>query len=97
MHPCNSSFKSKLASWFYKTDLMTGDGKSSRFFGINISSKGINPAEVIPDSEHNPAIFVWGSISSSKVDEVVDDRNQVNTNMLVKDMKIIIDECPGRQ
>ena len=37
------------------------------------------------------------SVSSSKIDEIVDDRNQVNTNMSVKNMKVIIDECPGRQ
>ncbi len=97
MHPSNSSFKSKLASWFYEADSMTGDGKSSCFFGINISSENIDPTEVIPDSERNPAIFVQGSILSSKVDEIVDDRNQVNTNMLVKDMKIIIDERPRHQ
>src|SRR6266550_822384 len=97
MHPCNSSFKSKLALWFYETDSMTGDGESSRFFGINISSESIDPTEVIPDSKHNPAIFVWGSVSSSKVDEIVDNCNQVNTNMSIKDMKIIIDERPGRQ
>ncbi len=54
--------------------------------------------EVIPDSECNPAIFVWGSVSSSKVDEVVDNRNQVNfTDMSVKNMKVIIDERPGCQ
>ncbi len=76
---------------------MTGDSKSSRFFGINISSKSIDPAEVIPDSKRNPAIFVRGSVSSSKVDEIVDDRNQINTDMSVKDMKIIIDERPRRQ
>ncbi len=76
---------------------MTGDGKLSRFFGINISSKSIDPTEVIPDSKRNPAIFVWGSVSSSKIDEIVDDCNQVNANMSVKDMKIIIDECPGCQ
>ncbi len=78
-------------------DSMTGDGKSSCFFGINISSEGIDPTEVIPDSEHNPAIFVRGLVSSSKVDEIVDNHNQVNANMSVKDMKIIIDECPRRQ
>ncbi len=76
---------------------MSGDSESSRFFGINISSKGIDPTEVIPDSKRNPAIFVRGSVSSSKVDEIVDDCNQVNTDMSVKDMKIIIDERPGRQ
>ncbi len=76
---------------------MTGDGKLSRFFGINISSKSIDPTEVIPDSKRNPAIFVWGSVSSSKIDEIIDDRNQVNANMSVKDMKIIIDERPGCQ
>ena len=97
MHPCNSSFKSELTSWFYKMNSMTGDGKSSRFFSINISSKRIDPMEVVPDSKRNPAIFVQGSVSSSKVDEIVDDRNQVNANMSVKDMKIIIDERPGRQ
>ena len=62
---------------------MTGDGKSSRFFGINISSKSIDPTEVIPDSERNPAVSMRGSVSSSKVDEIVDDRNQVNTDMSV--------------
>ncbi len=97
MHPSNSCFKSELASWFYETDSVTGNGKSSRFFGINISSKCIDPAEVIPDSERNPAIFMRGSVSSGNVDEIVDDRNQVNTNMSVKDMKIIIDERPGCQ
>jgi len=76
---------------------MTGDGKSSRFFGINISSEGINPTEVIPNGKRNPTIFVWGSVSSGKVDEIVDDRNQVNTNMSIKNMKVIIDERPGRQ
>src|SRR6266550_5642469 len=97
MHPCNSSFKSELTSWFYKTNLMTSDGKSSRFFSINISLKRIDPTEVVPDSKRNPAIFMRGSVSSSKVDEIVDNRNQVNANMSVKDMKIIIDERPGRQ
>src|SRR6266550_242918 len=97
MHPCNSSFESKVALWFYKADSMTGDGESSRFFGVNISSESIDPTEVIPDSKCNPAIFVRGLILSSKVDEIVDDRNQVNTNMSVKNMKIIIDERPGRQ
>ena len=76
---------------------MTGDGKSSCFFGINISSKGINPTEVIPNSERNPAVFMRGSVSSSEVDDIVDDRNQVNTDMSVKDMKVIIDERPRRQ
>ncbi len=76
---------------------MTGDGKSSRFFGINISSKSINPSEVIPHSKGNQLIFVRGLVSSSKVDKIVDNRNQVNTNMLVKNVKVIIDECPRRQ
>ena len=76
---------------------MTGDSKSSCLFGINISSKSIDPTEVIPDSERNPAIFMRGSVSSGNVDEIVDDRNQVNTNMSVKDMKIIIDERPRHQ
>jgi len=76
---------------------MTGDGKSSRFFGINISSESIDPTEVIPNSKRNPAIFVRGSVLSSKVDEIVDDRNQVNMNMSVKNMKVIIDEHPGHQ
>jgi len=76
---------------------MTGNGESSRFFGINISSKSIDPTEVVPDGKRNPAIFVRGSVLSSKIDEIVDDRNQVNTNMSVKDMKVIIDEHPGRQ
>src|SRR6266576_6105092 len=97
MHPCDSSFESELTSWFYKTDSMTGDGKSSRFFSINISSEGIDPAEVIPNSKCNPAVFVGNSVSSSEVDEIVDDRNQVNTNMSVKNVKVIIDERPGRQ
>src|SRR6266550_3298216 len=97
VHPSNSSFKSELASWFNKADSMTGDSKSSRFFGIDISSKGIDPTEVIPNSERNPAVFVRGSVSSSKVDDIVDDHNQVNTDMSVKDMKIIIDERPRRQ
>ena len=76
---------------------MTGDSESSRFFGINVSSKGIDPTEVIPNGKRNPAIFVQGSVSSSEVDEIVDSCNQVNMNMSVKDMKIIIDERPGRQ
>ena len=76
---------------------MTGDGESSCFFGIDISSKGINPSEIIPNSECNPAVFVRGSVSSSEVDDIVDDRNQVNANMSVKDMKVVIDERPGRQ
>jgi len=76
---------------------MTGGGKSSCFFGIYISSKGINPTEVIPDSERNPAVFMRGSVSSSNIDKIVDDRNQVNADMSVKDMKIIIDERPRRQ
>src|SRR6266550_4841873 len=97
MHPCDSNFKGELASWFYKADSMTGDGKSSCFFGIDISSKSIDPTEVIPDNKRNPAIFMRGSVSSSKVDEIVDDRNQVNTDMSVKNMKVIIDERPGRQ
>src|SRR6266550_2023279 len=97
MHPCNSSSESKLASWFYKADSMTGDSKSSHFLSVNISSESIDPTEVIPDSKCNPAIFVRGSVSSSKIDEIVDNRNQVNTNMSVKDMKVIIDERPGRQ
>src|SRR6266550_2491522 len=75
----------------------TGDGKSSCFFGINISSKSIDPAEIIPNGKHNPAIFVRGSVSSSKVDKIVDDRNQVNTNMSIKDVKVIIDERPRHQ
>ena len=77
MHPCNSSFKSKLALWFYEVDLMTGDSKLSRFFSINISSESIDPTEVIPDSMCNPLIFMWGSVSSSKVDEIVDDCDHV--------------------
>ena len=97
MHPSDSSFKSELASWFNKTNSMTGDGKSSRFFGVNISSKSIDPTKVIPDSKHNPAIFMRGLVSSGEIDKIVDDCNQVNTNMSVKDMKIIIDERPGRQ
>src|SRR6266550_5493496 len=97
IHPCNSSFESELTSWFYKADSMTSNGKSSRFFGINISSKSIDPVEVIPNSECNPAIFVWGSVSSSKVDEIVDDHNQVNADMSVKDMKVIIDKRPRCQ
>ncbi len=76
---------------------MTGDGKLGHFFGINISSKSINPTKVIPDSKRNPSVFVWGSVLSSKVDEIVDDLNQVNANMSVKNMKVIIDEHPGRQ
>ena len=77
---------------------MTGDSELSCFFGINISSKGIDPMEVVPNSKRNPAVFVWGSVSSSKVDEVVDNRNQVNfTDMSVKNMKVIIDERPGCQ
>ena len=76
---------------------MTSSGKSSRFFGINISSKSVNPTEVVPNSECNPTVFVRGSVSSSKVDEIVDNRNQVNTNMLIKDMEVIIDERPRRQ
>jgi len=97
MHPSNSSFESKLSSWFYKANSMTSDGKLSRFLGINISSKGIDPTEVIPNSKCNPAIFVRGSVSSSKIDKIVDDCNQVNMNMSVKDMKVIIDERPRRQ
>ncbi len=73
---------------------MTGDGKSSCFFGINISSKSIDPTEIIPNSKGNPSVFVRGSVSSSKVDKIVDDCNQVNMNMSVKNMKIIIDESP---
>ena len=97
MHPSDSSLESELTSWFYKTNLMTGDGKSSRFFGINISSKSVNPTEVVPNGECNPVVFVRGSVSSSEIDEIVDDRNQVNADMSVKDMKIIIDERPRRQ
>ncbi len=52
---------------------VTGDGESSRFFGINISLKGVDPMEIVPNSKCNPAIFVRGSISSSEIDEVVDD------------------------
>jgi len=76
---------------------MASNGKSSRFFSINISSKSVDPTEVIPNGECNPAVFVRGSVSSSEIDEIVDDRNQVNADMLVKDMKIIIDERPRRQ
>ncbi len=53
--------------------------------------------EVIPNSECNPAVSMRDSVSSSEVDEIVDDRNQVNADMSVKDMKIIIDERPRRQ
>ncbi len=73
---------------------------SSSYFPVTVTgplNTSIDPTEVIPDSKCNPAIFVQGSVSSSKVDEIVDDRNQVNTNMSVKNMKIIIDERPGRQ
>ncbi len=75
---------------------MTVDGKSSHF-GINISSKSIDPMEIIPNGKCNPSVFVWGSVSSSKVDKIVDDHNQVNVNMSVKNMKVIIDERPGCQ
>src|SRR6266571_5336326 len=97
MHPSDSSFKSELSSYLNEADSMTGDGKSSCFFGIDISSKGINPTEVIPNSKCNPAVFMRGSVSSSEVDDIIDDRNQVNTDMSVKDMKVIIDERPRRQ
>ena len=76
---------------------MTGDSKLSRFFSINISSKGVDPTEIVPNSKYDPAIFVRGSVLSSKVDDVVDDRNQINTDMSVKNMKVIIDECPRCQ
>src|SRR6266576_2468013 len=76
---------------------MTSDGKSSCFFGIDISSKGINPTEVIPNNECNPTIFMRGSVSSSEIDKIVDDCNQVNANVSIKDMKVIVDKRPGRQ
>ncbi len=76
---------------------MTGDGKSSCFFSINISLKSINPTEIIPNSKRNPLIFVQGLVLSSEVDKIVDDRNQVNANMSVKNMKVIIDKRPGCQ
>src|SRR6266576_673837 len=97
MHPSDSGFKSELSSQFNEADSMAGDGKSSCFFSIDISSKGINPMEVIPNSERNPAVFMRGSVSSSEVDDIIDDRNQVNTDMSVKDMKVIIDERPRCQ
>ncbi len=56
-------------------NLVTGDSKLSRFFGIDVSSKGIDPAKIVPNSECNPAIFVRGAVPSSKIDEVVDNCN----------------------
>jgi len=56
-------------------NLVTGDSKLSRFFGIDVSSKGIDPAKIVPNSECNPAIFVQGAVPSSKIDEVVDNCN----------------------
>ena len=83
-----------MSSEVNRTIEMPGSGKSRGLLKVNLSSKLIKPANVVPNHEDNPVIFVGVAESSSKIDNGVDDGDEVGVDVMINDVEIIVGESP---
>ena len=94
MCPGHSGFQGKLSTWFNVTLSMTGSGEPRCFFCIHFSSKCVQPTYFFPYHKSNPMVFVGCSEPLSKVDDGVNDRDDIKTHVMVEDIKIVVSKHP---